>query len=84
MKTEDFIFESNFDSTMQILETSAQDPAFTIERVRNELESLYKYEGLDWTGRGELKNAEIGGSIMAYQIFLKKWNDRAGSAVLKI
>ncbi len=76
MTTEERAFEENFRETTDYLTVRSMGADFSIETVSNELEALYKFEGLDWVGRGELANAEIQGSIVAYQIFLRNWMGR--------
>jgi hypothetical protein len=72
MDTEQKIFDDAYENTLAALQAAALQPDFTLQTVRNELAALYKYEGLDWTGRGDIKQAEISGSILAYQVFLKR------------
>lgn len=71
--TYDKIFDQNFDDTLFQLTTRSEAPDFAIEDVNEELHHLYIYEGQDWGGRGELKQAEISGMILAYQAFLKRF-----------
>ena len=78
---EKHVFDVNFDQTLQRLHLLASKDDFSIDSVERELETLYKYEGLDWTGRGELKQAELSGRITACQAFIHRWSQRdAGSA----
>ena len=72
MKTEEIIFDDSYELTLAKLNSGAEKPDFQLDRVRNKLDALYKYEGLDWTGRGELKQAEISGAILAYQVFINE------------
>ena len=75
---EDIIFDANYRRTLEKLEHAAAKDDFTISDIKNELETLYRYEGLDWTGRGSIKHSEIGGAILAYQVFINKWNMSEG------
>ncbi len=72
MNTEEIVFDENYEKTMAKLTASAERPDFSLETVKNELNALYIYEGQDWAGRGELKQSEIAGAILAYQVFLNK------------
>ena len=65
-------FDENYERTLQRLQAESERPDFSLETIRGELAALCVYEGHDWTGRGELKRAEIEGSILAYQIFLRR------------
>jgi hypothetical protein len=67
------IFDFNYEKTRQKLEKKYESPDFSVDSVKNELEALYIFEGQDWTGRGAVKQAEIEGAILAYQVFLKKF-----------
>jgi hypothetical protein len=74
MNIEDQIFQKSYDETLAVLELKSQDESFEISNVHGELNTLYSYEGLDWIGRGEIKNSEISGAIAAYQVFINKFD----------
>ena len=65
-------FDENYERTLHRLQAASERPDFSLETIRGELDALCVYEGHDWIGRGELKRAEIEGSILAYQIFLRR------------
>jgi len=71
--TESIIYEDNYNDTYNNLKNRSILSGFSIHDVKRELDSLYRYEDLDWTGRGEMKNMEIQGAIAAYQVFLNEW-----------
>ena len=73
--TEQHVFDENYERTLHRLQTASQSVSFSLETINGELTALYLYEGHDWTGRGELKQAEIAGSILAYQVFLRRWQE---------
>jgi len=75
MDTEQHIFDENYERTLHRLQADSQRPEFSLERIEGELAALCVYEGQDWGGRGEPKQAEIAGSILAYQIFLRRWRE---------
>lgn len=64
--SEEKAFHDGYDSTMQFLENRLKISDVRIEDLEGELHHLTIYEGQDWGGRGELKNAEIQGQIYAY------------------
>ncbi|MGD1823525.1 MAG: hypothetical protein ACPKM0_12295 [Pleomorphochaeta sp.] len=66
------ICDDTFNVVLRTLEEKKHRDDFSLENIKKELESYYKYEGLDWTGRGDTKQAEIEGTIMAYQVFIDK------------
>lgn len=76
MSIEEHILEEEYQLMLDHLELRSRAPGFNIEDIRMEAEHLLIYQGQDWVGRGEIKNAEIQGHVYAYQIFLKRWNDR--------
>jgi hypothetical protein len=65
-------FDDNYERTLAKLQAEALTDGFSMETTKHELDALYQYEGLDWTGRGELKQAEIAGAILAYQTFIRR------------
>ena len=73
MTTETIIYEDNYNDTYNNLKNRSILSGFSIYDVKRELDSLYRYEDLDWSGRGEMKNMEIQGAIAAYQVFLNEW-----------
>jgi hypothetical protein len=73
MNIEDQIFKKSYDETLAVLELKSLHASFEISDVHGELNTLYSYEGLDWIGRGEIKNSEISGAIAAYQVFINKF-----------
>jgi hypothetical protein len=63
MTAEDTVFDHHYEVTLLHLE----------QLSHKELENLTKYQGLGWSGRGLLKEAEISGEILAYQAFIMRW-----------
>lgn len=61
---------------MLTLKERSHHKGFSIETIRNELDSLYKYDGLDLTGRGVVVQAKNESAILAYQLFLYRWNEQ--------
>lgn len=67
--------ENNYVVVLRSLEERSKNTGFTIDMAKEELNSLYKYEGLDWDGRGDVLQAEIEGSILAYEVFISRNED---------
>jgi predicted Zn-dependent protease with MMP-like domain len=78
MSAESEVFDDSYEKTYQRLRLGLQSGDLPVDTLENELEALCAYEGLDWTGRGELKQAEISGAITAYQAALHRWKSGAG------
>ncbi|MDC7227722.1 MAG: hypothetical protein PQJ61_13240 [Spirochaetales bacterium] len=72
---------SVYDSVAATLEERAAAPGFNIEDIRSELDALYRYSGLGWAGRGMIKEQEINSSIMAYEVFLVRYREKADNKV---
>ncbi len=72
MIDEEEIEDTAYTNTLNHLEVLSKAEYFDINQVREELKAMEKYEGLDWTGRGSVKAAEISGIILAYQVFLMR------------
>ena len=75
MSIEDHQFEESYKNTLYKLEETSKTSDFSIDETKRELQALYTYEGQDWIGRGEIKQADISGSINAYQVFLFRWKN---------
>jgi hypothetical protein len=67
------LYERNYKQTLAHLEAQKNSSSWDLEDIKKELEALYIYEGQAWSGRGELKEAEIGSSIAAYEAFLSQF-----------
>jgi hypothetical protein len=80
MTTEEQVEDDAFNDTMKHLEVMSAQDGFDIRQVDAEMDSLQKYEGLDWVGRGELKAAELAGTLLAYQAFLMRYRKREDAA----
>ena len=70
MSIEQEIFDHHYEITLAYLNDAEERKDFSLEQVRSELKNLLVYQGQDWTGRGEIKSAEIEGTILAYQAFI--------------
>ncbi|MCF7952639.1 MAG: hypothetical protein K9K78_00985 [Spirochaetales bacterium] len=75
MSVEDNVFDESYEMTLLRLKDISESPDFSLKVFEKELDTLQKFEGLDWTGRGEIKNAEIRGQILAYQAFIYRWKN---------
>ncbi|MEA5032053.1 MAG: hypothetical protein VB025_07880 [Sphaerochaeta sp.] len=75
MSIEQHTLDSEFELMLDHLALRSKSPKFDIRDIEQELHHLLVYQGQDWVGRGEIKNAEIQGHVYAYQVFLKRWKD---------
>ncbi len=75
MDNYDSIFDETYESVLHGLYTRSEGRDFSLDSVKRELDSLCKYDGLNWTGRGSVKQAEIEGSILAYQAFILRYRE---------
>ncbi len=75
MDIEQHTLDSEYDIMLNHLEIRKNLPSFSIEEIESELHHLLIYQGQDWVGRGEIKNAEIQGHVYAYQIFIKRYKE---------
>ncbi len=75
MSIEQRILDEEYERILNRLTHRSSQLSFIIDEVIQELHHLQIYEGQDWAGRGEIKNAEIAGQIYAYQVFIKRWKD---------
>lgn len=76
MSIEEQILDTEYELMLKQLNFRSEQKNFNIEDIIMELEHLLVYQGQDWVGRGEIKNAEIQGQVYAYQVFLKRWRER--------
>lgn len=75
MSIEKQILEKEYHLLLMQLDERSKAENFSIRDIEQELSSLLVYQGQDWGGRGELKNAEIQGHIYAYEVFIKRFKD---------
>lgn len=69
------IYDDTYEGILNSLQTRSKNIDFSFNIVKEELDSLYKYEGLGWTGRGDLKQAEIEGTILAFEVFIMQYKN---------
>jgi len=67
------VFHESYELTYNRLTSLSKLEGFDISLFEGELEHLMRYEEQDWAGRGEIKNSEISGQVMAYQVFIRRW-----------
>lgn len=79
MEYNDEILESVFDDTYNSIYNklfiSLKSDNFEIQEIEQQLEALYQYDGMAWTGRADIKQSEIEGQILAYQAFIKRYKE---------
>jgi len=67
-------YNSEFEQALlQVDQLRRRDPDFTIESLRNMLETAYVHQGNDWTGRGSVSDISLDALIAAYQQYLARW-----------
>ncbi|MCY1151839.1 MAG: hypothetical protein PQJ49_03090 [Sphaerochaetaceae bacterium] len=67
------VFDKTYQTILVALENRSKKADFSIQNIKGELLSFYRYDGLDWTGRGETKQAENDGAILAYEVFIERY-----------
>lgn len=82
MSIEQRILDEEYERILNRLTQRSSFGSFSLDEVIQELHHLQIYEGQDWAGRGEIKNAEIAGQIYAYQVFIKRWKDAHPAATI--
>jgi hypothetical protein len=70
------IFDEAYDTTYLKLTQMMEASEAGIEAVEKEFASLCSYDGLGWTGRGDVVQARMDGTIAAYQVFLKRFKGK--------
>ncbi|MDR0708408.1 MAG: hypothetical protein LBF60_11140 [Treponema sp.] len=65
-----------FEQETRGLERRRASTACAIEDIESLLESLYKLDGGNWIGRGEVQDIIMAATIAAHERFLAEW--RAG------
>ena len=65
--------EAFHDALHQIQHLREIDPNFTIDSLKQLLETAYVHEGNNWTGRGAVGDVEHEARIAAYQQILAEW-----------
>lgn len=76
----DKISDDSYSGILQALKIRSENAEFSLENVKGELESLYKSEGLDQDGRGDVFQAQIEGSILAYEVFISDFSKKANAS----
>jgi len=58
------------------------DPACTVEDIEGVLQHLYKMDGQNWGGRGDVQDITMAATIAAYEHFIAEWRtETAGQPV---
>ena len=72
-------YDETFESVYHYLKMKQDDdPKVEIMHLERFLEDLYIYEGNDWLGRGELKDASIAATISACQVLIEELRAKEG------
>ncbi|MDR2194078.1 MAG: hypothetical protein LBP19_06380 [Treponema sp.] len=70
-------YEEAFEQEVRGLERRRISTACTLEEIESLLESLYKLDGDNWLGRGEVQDIVMSATIAAYEHFLAEWRREA-------
>jgi len=67
----DITYSETFEQELRGLERRAQsDASCTVSDLEGILQNLYRMEGSDWGGRGELQNTILAATIAAYEHYI--------------
>jgi len=67
-------YTSTFEEELRGLQRRREaDPLCTIEDIEGVLRHLYKSEGDDWLGRGEVGDITMAATIAAHEDFIAQW-----------
>jgi hypothetical protein len=78
---EEKAFNTEFEQALiQVDQLRKIDPSFTIDSLRNMLETAYVHQGNDWTGRGSVGDITQEAVIAAYQQYLAQWERELGES----
>lgn len=70
----DFKYEETFKQELRGLHRRREsDPGCTITDLEGMLRHLYKMDGSDWIGRGEVQDITMSATIAAYEHFIAEW-----------
>jgi len=71
-------FEETFDQEVLGLERRrSYDPDCSVADLEGILENLYRMDGADWGGRGELQDTVMQATIAAYEHVIAQWRAEA-------
>ncbi|EOD01033.1 hypothetical protein [Caldisalinibacter kiritimatiensis] len=76
----DDVLEKKYNTTYQnvyndLKQQKENDPSFTIEKLKELLNTLYINQGNDWLGKGEVKNITTSATISACETLLAEWKE---------
>jgi hypothetical protein len=70
-------YKEVFEQELRGLERRRANTDCTIEDVEGLLESLYRLDGDDWLGRGEVQDLVVSATIAAHERFIAEWKATA-------
>lgn len=73
------ILDDTYKAMLKTIQVRYEKPGFKFSELKCELESLYKYDGLG-IDRSEAKQAEVDGTILAYETFISRHEKDSSSA----
>jgi hypothetical protein len=69
----DVTYNKTFEQEVRGLERRRASTVCAIEEIESLLESLYKLDGGNWLGRGEVQDIVMAATIAAHEHFLAGW-----------
>jgi hypothetical protein len=72
-------YEETFEQELRGLERRRSATSCAIAEIEEQLESLYKLDGDNWIGRGEVQDIVMSATLAAYEHFLAEWRREDGT-----
>ncbi|MDR0644435.1 MAG: hypothetical protein LBG05_05925 [Treponema sp.] len=66
-------YEEVFEQELRGLERRRTNTGCTVEDIEGLLESLYRLDGDNWLGRGEVQDIVTSATIAAHERFIAEW-----------
>ena len=66
-------YEETFEQELRGLERRRESTNCGIDEIEAQLAHLYKLEGDNWVGRGEVQDIVMAATIAAYEHFIAEW-----------
>jgi hypothetical protein len=72
-------YEETLEEELRFLRRRREaEPGCTVEDLEGILRGLYRMEGADWVGRGEVQNISLAATIAAYERVIAEWKAENG------
>jgi hypothetical protein len=66
-------YEETFEQELRGLERRRENTNCGIDEIEGQLAHLYKLDGDNWVGRGEVQDIVMAATIAAYEHFTAEW-----------